>query len=74
MLISYTELCELVRDGVIDADPANINGASIDIRIGPELMLERCLFGATPVVDLRRRVGKTLRPPAINSHGLAPSG
>lgn len=52
MLISYTELCELVRDGVIDADPANINGASIDIRIGPELMLERCVFGATPVVDL----------------------
>jgi dCTP deaminase len=40
MLLSYNELCELVRDGVIDADPRFINGASIDIRIGPELFIE----------------------------------
>lgn len=40
MLISYNELCELVRDGVITADPAHINGASIDIRIGAELKIE----------------------------------
>lgn len=44
MLISYNELCDLVRNGIIDADPANINGASIDIRIGPELMLENAVL------------------------------
>lgn len=41
MLLSYNELCELVRDGVIDADPQFINGASIDIRIGKELLIEK---------------------------------
>jgi len=41
MLLSYNELCELVRDGVIDADPQFINGASIDIRIGRELLVEK---------------------------------
>lgn len=51
MLLSYNELRELVRDGVIDADPQFINGASIDIRIGSELLVEkRSQF--TRIVDL----------------------
>lgn len=34
MLLSYNRLVELVEDGVINADPENINGASIDVTLG----------------------------------------
>lgn len=39
-LISYSELVKLVEQDVINADPANINGASIDITLGDEIMVE----------------------------------
>jgi dCTP deaminase len=41
MRLSYRELIRLIEDGVIDADPANVNGASIDVRLGKEIKLER---------------------------------
>lgn len=40
MMMSYTDLCDLVDTGVIDAPHAQINGASIDVRLGPTLLLE----------------------------------
>ena len=39
-LLSYNALVSLVSLGVIDADPENISGASIDITLGNEIMLE----------------------------------
>jgi len=39
-VLSYTELTELVDNGVIDADPDYINGASIDITLGNHVMIE----------------------------------
>lgn len=39
MLLSYTELLDLIAQGVIDADPANINAASIDLTLGDEIMV-----------------------------------
>lgn len=41
MLISYNELKSLVKRGVINADPKNINGSSIDICLGDEIYVER---------------------------------
>lgn len=41
-LLSYNELCELVERGVIGpVDPKAINAASIDVRLGPEIVCER---------------------------------
>lgn len=51
MLLSYNELVKLVEQGVIDADPANINAASIDIRLGHEVQMEGSK-GHEPLVDL----------------------
>lgn len=39
-LLSYNQLCELVETNIIDADPKNVNGASIDIRLGDQILLE----------------------------------
>jgi deoxycytidine triphosphate deaminase len=44
MLLSYTELLELVESGVVNADPANVNASSIDITLGDTLLLERTIF------------------------------
>lgn len=52
-LISYSELAKLVEQGVINADPANINGASIDITLGDEIMLEG--YRTLPYVDLMEK-------------------
>lgn len=54
MMLSYTELCGLVDDGVIDANPALINGASIDVRLGQTLLLEQ-RRPDNAVIDLSRR-------------------
>ena len=45
MLLSYNRLVKLVEDGVINADPENINGASIDITLGNVIKLEDPYWG-----------------------------
>jgi len=41
-LLTYNHLVKLVEDGVIEnADPDNINGASIDVRLGDVMRKER---------------------------------
>lgn len=41
-LLSYTELCELVERGVItDVPHEHINAASIDVRLGNDILIER---------------------------------
>jgi len=61
MLLSYLDLCDLVHEGVIDADLKHVNGASIDIRLGTEILVENPTFpmehDPTCVVDL------TIKPP-----------
>ena len=39
-LLSYTELCELVEQGVINADPSQINGSSIDLTLDNAIRIE----------------------------------
>ena len=54
-LLSYNELCELVERGVIGpVDPKAINAASIDVRLGSEIVIERNKFIHTPV-DIHKR-------------------
>lgn len=41
MIIGYTSLCKMVDDGIIEnVDPANINGASIDLTLGDKIFVE----------------------------------
>lgn len=40
MLLSYNELHELIESGVIDADPENVNGTSIDVRLDRTILVE----------------------------------
>lgn len=40
MLLSYHELHQLIADGVIDADPENVNGTSIDVRLDRTILVE----------------------------------
>lgn len=41
MVLSYNRLVELVEQNIIEgADPANINGSSIDITLGSDLLIE----------------------------------
>ncbi len=41
MLLSYHELHDLIKSGVIDADPENVNGTSIDVRLDRYILVER---------------------------------
>lgn len=50
MLISYEELVKFVHDGVIaPVDLSDVNGTSIDVHLGNEILVERQGKYATPV-------------------------
>lgn len=56
MIISYTSLCKMVDDGIIEnVDPANINGASIDLTLGDKIFVEESYSNSPKVVDLAVR-------------------
>lgn len=41
MILGYNSLCQLVESGIIEnVDPANINGASIDLTLGNTISVE----------------------------------
>ncbi len=55
-LLSYVELCELVEQGVIGpVDPSAINAASIDVRLGDEIVVESYHDNYTRSVDIHKR-------------------
>ena len=55
-LLSYTELCELVEQGVItDVDPKAINAASIDVRLGTGIVIEEYNDHRNRPVDILKR-------------------
>jgi dCTP deaminase len=57
-LLSHNELVKLVESGVIDVKPENINGASIDITLGDEIMFE----GGGALVDLKNKESLNMCP------------
>jgi dCTP deaminase len=55
-LLSYVELCELVESGVIGpVDSKAINAASIDVRLGKDIVVERCNDNFSGVIDIHKR-------------------
>lgn len=68
-LLSYVELCELVESGVIGpVDPSAINAASIDVRLGDDIITEQyCDHRVRPVDIHKREVFPSYRQ-KINDH------
>lgn len=55
-LLSYVELCELVEQGVIGpVDPKAINAASIDVRLGNDIIVENYCDHRVRPVDIHKR-------------------
>ncbi len=55
MLLSYTEICELIEQGVIEgAEYESVNSASLDIHLGGKLKMEKFLFELM-LISLRDR-------------------
>ncbi len=52
-LVSYNSLLKFVERGIIDAPIANISGASIDITLGSEILIEKT--SSTGAVDLANK-------------------
>lgn len=56
MLLSYTELCDLVEQGVItDVQPEAINGTSIDVHLGDDIIVETYVDQRHGIVDIAKR-------------------
>ena len=66
MLLSYYELRNLVRGGVINAPEEHINGSSIDVRLGDTLYYEDAKGG---VVDLAKKGVPSMRKIVMGEHG-----
>lgn len=71
MLLSYTEICELIEQGVIaNADYSCVNAGSLDIRLGDTLMVEcRPTRIESSVLDYRARDKLTTRTVRIPEEG-----
>ena len=55
-LLSYNQLCELVDQGVIGpVEHDQINAASIDVRLGNEIIIEKYSGDATKPIDIKER-------------------
>jgi dCTP deaminase len=68
-LLSYIELCDLVESGVIGpVDPKAINAASIDVRLGNEIVTEEYCDHRVRPIDIHKREVFPSRKVAINTH------
>ena len=56
-LLSYTEICELIEQGVIEnASYDNVNSASLDIRLAPRILVEdSCIYNNMSIIKLYRK-------------------
>lgn len=68
-LLSYNELCELVEQGVIEGVRERcINGTSIDVHLGPELLVEN-QYAVPKVVSLRDKEQLSMSPMKLTKDG-----
>ena len=72
MLLTYKEICELIERGVIDAPMENVNGASLDITLGEEIMLEASCYPLPHVVKVAKKEQIALTPSKL-PHYLKPN-
>ena len=69
-LLSYTELHALIEQNVINADPANVNAASIDITLDNLILLEKIPDTLEQITnDLSKKQNIKLIPCLLNSYG-----
>jgi dCTP deaminase len=71
MLLSYLELVDLVANGVINADPSHINGASIDLTLHDTILVERFNNDRQPEVDLSAKQAPEMIQLVMNPGGFA---
>jgi len=57
MLLSYTEICELIEQGIIEgATYESVNSSSLDIHLGKELLIEEMsIYSPLDIISLRSR-------------------
>lgn len=68
-MLSYNELLEQVKMGTLEGvDPANINGSSIDIRLGPKILIEKARAGH--VIDLTQKESPLLEEYTMDDKGF----
>lgn len=70
MLLSYNELVELVEYGVIDADYELINGASIDLRLHNEILIEQWVPEYNRIVNLSKKESPKFESITMDSGGF----
>jgi dCTP deaminase len=59
-LLSYNALVDLVQDGVINAPLGHINGASIDITMGKDILIEK-MTPKSAIIDLKSKQSLEMR-------------
>lgn len=68
MLLTYTALCDLVRDGVLENSSIDaVNAASIDIHLGDSVSTEVAYAG---MVDLKAKQAPSMEPREIDDGGF----
>jgi dCTP deaminase len=71
MLLSYHELHELIEQGVITANPANVNGASIDVTLHEDILVEKYYSSEQrPIIDLVEKQSPDMTPLKIHHAGF----
>lgn len=68
-LLSYTELVELIEQGVIDAPIEHVNAASIDLTLGDEIMVKPYDLEWGYAVDLAAKENIKLKKLVIPDEG-----
>lgn len=68
MLLSYHDLVKLVDEGIISASYDNINGASIDITLAKDILVEDVDNGH--VVDISKKQSLSMRTETIGVDGF----
>lgn len=68
-LLSYIELCELVDQGVITGvQPSDINAASIDVRLGRDIVVEEYTDHRVRPIDIHKREVFPSRKITVDTH------
>lgn len=61
MILSYSEILELLATGVVvGSDPELVNGSSLDVRLGPTVLREQPNASHPTITNLRDRIAMKL--------------
>lgn len=67
MLLSHTEIIDIITAGVIDAPIENVQGSSVDVRLGSDILIEDPAPKWRSVVELDK--GETTRMSPVRMDG-----